>query len=155
MGRIASPYFATSSSSAARFRAVAATWSPRSRAAIAHSRPKPRDVPVINHVFMSRALPSTAIASFLSRQFTDRTISFDHMPASSVNELLLVASGYGSAQGLRGTAVLALARSRGRRRTLDAADHARRVLRRAPLRRLRRAPGGAARRPHRAPRGLA
>jgi hypothetical protein len=32
-------------------RAVAATWSPRSRAAIATSRPKPRDVPVMNQVF--------------------------------------------------------------------------------------------------------
>src|ERR1700759_3405137 len=32
-------------------RAVAATLSPRSNAAIAHSRPKPRDVPVINQTF--------------------------------------------------------------------------------------------------------
>src|SRR5829696_4170555 len=31
-------------------RAVAATLSPRSSAAIAHSRPNPRDVPVMNHV---------------------------------------------------------------------------------------------------------
>ena len=45
IGKIASPYFATRSSSVARFRAVAATFSPRSRAAIAHSRPKPGDVP--------------------------------------------------------------------------------------------------------------
>ncbi len=40
-------------------RAVAATWSPRSRAAIAHSRPKPRDVPVMNQVFMDA--PSVAV----------------------------------------------------------------------------------------------
>src|SRR3984957_1042233 len=56
IGRIASPYLATRSSSVAVSRAVAATLSPRSRAAIAHSRPKPRDVPVMNQVFMD-ALP--------------------------------------------------------------------------------------------------
>ena len=32
-------------------RAVAATLSPRSSAAAAHSRPKPRDVPVMNQIF--------------------------------------------------------------------------------------------------------
>jgi len=32
-------------------RAVAATLSPRSSAAIAHSLPNPRDVPVMNHTF--------------------------------------------------------------------------------------------------------
>jgi len=32
-------------------RAVAATASPRSKAAIAHSRPKPRDEPVMNQFF--------------------------------------------------------------------------------------------------------
>ena len=47
ISKIASPYFVTRSSSGPRFRAVAATWTPRSRAAIAHSRPKPRDVPVM------------------------------------------------------------------------------------------------------------
>jgi hypothetical protein len=63
MGRIASPYFATGSSSVARSRAVAATLSPRSRAAIAYSRPKPRDVPVINHVFVEcLQRPSAALA---------------------------------------------------------------------------------------------
>ena len=31
-------------------RAVAATRSPRSSAAFVHSRPKPREVPVMNHV---------------------------------------------------------------------------------------------------------
>ncbi len=42
-------------------RAVAATESPRSRAAIAHSRPKPRDAPVMNQIFalMSGAATST------------------------------------------------------------------------------------------------
>src|SRR5207245_10845196 len=39
------------SSSWEMLRAVAATLSPRSRAAIVHSRPKPREVPVMNHVF--------------------------------------------------------------------------------------------------------
>ena len=32
-------------------RAVAATLPPRSTATIAHSRPKPRDVPLMNHAF--------------------------------------------------------------------------------------------------------
>jgi hypothetical protein len=50
-GRIASPYFSTSSSNVEMSRAVAATRSPRSSAASVHSRPKPRDVPVMNHVF--------------------------------------------------------------------------------------------------------
>src|SRR3954453_22983803 len=48
IGRMASPYFCTRSSSELTSRAVAATRSPRSSAAIAHSRPKPRDVPVMN-----------------------------------------------------------------------------------------------------------
>jgi len=50
-GSSASPNRATRSSSDARSRAVAATLSPRSSAAIAHSRPNPRDVPVMNHTF--------------------------------------------------------------------------------------------------------
>src|SRR3954452_3046238 len=53
IGRIASPYFCTRSSRELMSRAVAATRSPRSRAAIAHSRPKPRDVPVMNQVFVT------------------------------------------------------------------------------------------------------
>src|ERR1700691_4799482 len=66
IGKIASPYVATRSSCQARFRAVAATLSPRSRAAIAHSRPKPRDVPVMNQVFMgapSRDVPLRVVTS--------------------------------------------------------------------------------------------
>src|SRR5437879_12251564 len=51
MGRMLSPYFARRSSSWEMLRAVAATLSPRSRAAIVHSRPKPREEPVMNHVF--------------------------------------------------------------------------------------------------------
>ncbi|GAA4291444.1 hypothetical protein GCM10023161_37660 [Mycobacterium paraffinicum] len=50
-GNSASPYFSAKSSSDAVLRAVAATLSPRSSAAIAHARPKPRDVPVINQTF--------------------------------------------------------------------------------------------------------
>ena len=34
-------------------RAVAATRSPRSSAATVHSRPKPRDAPVMNHVLLA------------------------------------------------------------------------------------------------------
>jgi len=45
-----SGWAATRSSSALRSRAVAATLSPRSSAAFAHSRPKPREVPVMNQV---------------------------------------------------------------------------------------------------------
>src|SRR6202034_2304117 len=72
--------------------------------------------------------------------------------SGSVNELLLVELARGPPQGLRGTAVLDVSRARDRRRALDAADHPRRVLRRPPLRRLRRAPRDVARRAHRAPR---
>ena len=39
-------------------RAVAATLSPRSRAAIAHSRPKPRDAPVMNQVRVLMSAPA-------------------------------------------------------------------------------------------------
>jgi hypothetical protein len=46
----------------ARLRAVAATLSPRSRAAIAHSRPKPRDVPVMNQTCADMRLLSRVIA---------------------------------------------------------------------------------------------
>ena len=46
----ASPYGSTRSSRLLVSRAVAATESPRSSAAIAHSRPKPREVPVMNQV---------------------------------------------------------------------------------------------------------
>ena len=51
MGSSASAYFWVRSSSVETSRAVAATLSPRSSAAIAHSRPKPRDVPVMNQTF--------------------------------------------------------------------------------------------------------
>src|SRR6185503_15018338 len=51
-GRSASPYLAPRSSSVAVSRAVAATESPRSRAAMAHSRPKPRDAPVMNQILL-------------------------------------------------------------------------------------------------------
>src|ERR1700743_4032719 len=58
IGRIASPNLSTRSSRVAVSRAVAATLSPRSSAAIAHSRPKPREVPVMNQVFWAmRSLP--------------------------------------------------------------------------------------------------
>src|ERR1700712_4611699 len=50
IGRVDSPYWDTRSSSVEVSRAVAATWSPRSRAAMAHSRPKPRELPVMNQV---------------------------------------------------------------------------------------------------------
>src|ERR1700684_458057 len=66
IGRIASPCLATRSSSDARLRAVAATLSPRSRAAIAHSRPKARDAPVMNQEFMgapSRDVPLRVVTS--------------------------------------------------------------------------------------------
>src|SRR5690242_10165911 len=59
-GRSASPYLATRSSSVAVSRAVAATLSPRSSAAIAHSLPKPRDVPVMNQtlLLMQEVMPA-------------------------------------------------------------------------------------------------
>src|SRR5690242_21871363 len=50
MGRILSPKRSTRSSRVLVSRAVAATVSPRSSAVMAHSRPKPRDAPVMNHV---------------------------------------------------------------------------------------------------------
>src|ERR1700761_2633276 len=48
--RKVSGYFAARSSVVPVLRAVPTTRSPRTRAAAAHSRPKPRDVPVMNHV---------------------------------------------------------------------------------------------------------
>src|SRR5262245_35144869 len=52
IGSSASPYFSARSASVAVSRAVAATLSPRSSAAIAHSLPKPRDVPVMNQTLL-------------------------------------------------------------------------------------------------------
>src|SRR6478752_4264453 len=49
-GSSAPPYFVTRSSRLDRSRAVAATRSPRSSAAMAPSRPKPREHPVMNQV---------------------------------------------------------------------------------------------------------
>ncbi len=63
-GSTASPCRSTSASRAEVSRAVAATRSPRSSAASAHSRPKPLDAPVMNHVFMgmsSRRYPSANV----------------------------------------------------------------------------------------------
>ena len=51
IGSTASPYVSTRSARVDVSRAVAATLSPRARAALAHSRPKPRDVPVMNQTF--------------------------------------------------------------------------------------------------------
>ena len=48
-------------------RAVAATLSPRSRAAIAHSRPKPREVPVMNQTFRSCVYPTHSGLSIPAR----------------------------------------------------------------------------------------
>src|SRR6478752_757977 len=61
-GSSASPYFCARSSSVAVSRAVAATLSPRSSAAIAHSLPNPRDVPVMNQTLlpMLGVMPATA-----------------------------------------------------------------------------------------------
>src|SRR4051812_31604118 len=50
-GRNRSPWAAARSSNVERSRAVAATESPRSSAAIVHSRPKPREAPVMNQIF--------------------------------------------------------------------------------------------------------
>src|ERR1700761_1244429 len=49
----ASPYFSASGASVEASRAVAATLSPRSRAASAQTRPKPFDVPVMNQTLGS------------------------------------------------------------------------------------------------------
>src|SRR5437763_10519364 len=46
-------------------RAVAATLSPRSRAAMAHSRPKPRDVPVMNQTLAAMRLPPVRMTTFM------------------------------------------------------------------------------------------
>src|SRR3954447_8601439 len=62
IGSRASPYFSARSVRVAVSRAVAATLSPRSRAAIAHSLPNPRDVPVMNHTFSAMPLPMPALA---------------------------------------------------------------------------------------------
>lgn len=43
--------------------AVAATLSPRSRAAMAHSRPKPRDVPVMNQTLATMRFPSVTMSA--------------------------------------------------------------------------------------------
>ncbi len=48
-------------------RAVAATRSPRSSAAIVHSRPKPRDAPVMNQVFEEAVMPSNVRPGVHSR----------------------------------------------------------------------------------------
>src|ERR1700759_1402392 len=58
---MASPYLTTRSASVAVFRAVTATLSPRSNASIAHSRPKPRDVPVINQTFSLTPLCNASV----------------------------------------------------------------------------------------------
>jgi len=47
-------------------RAVAATRSPRSSATIVHSRPNPRDVPVMNHVLLAMLIRLLDRASVLS-----------------------------------------------------------------------------------------
>src|ERR1700761_4362319 len=60
---MASPYLSTRSASVAVFRAVSATLSPRCNAAIAHSRPKPRDVPVINQTFSLTPLCNAFISA--------------------------------------------------------------------------------------------
>src|SRR6185312_12164342 len=58
MGSRASPYFSDRSARVVVSRAVAATLSPRSRAAMDHSRPNPRDVPVMNQIFSVIVEPS-------------------------------------------------------------------------------------------------
>src|SRR5882757_4359947 len=70
IGNNASPYLATRSSSVAVSRAVAATLSPRSRAAIVHSRPKPRDAPVMNQTLsaMPSPLPFRVLPAGYQRQ---------------------------------------------------------------------------------------
>src|SRR5260221_9824147 len=57
MGKICSLYCSTKSSISLRFRAVAATRSPRKRAASAHARPNPFEVPVISHVLLIYVVP--------------------------------------------------------------------------------------------------
>src|SRR4051812_48738595 len=69
-GSSASPYSAASSSSALGSRAVPATRSPRCSAALAHSRPKPRDVPVMNHVL----LPMTSRLARLVQREDDQVL---------------------------------------------------------------------------------
>src|SRR6478609_12128253 len=62
-GSSASPYFFDRSSSVPVSRAVAATLSPRSSAAIAHSLPNPREVPVMNKtlLLMLGVMPAAAL----------------------------------------------------------------------------------------------
>lgn len=55
--RIRSPYRSEVSLRLSILRAVTATLSPRSSAAMAHRRPKPRDVPVLNHTFEAWEIP--------------------------------------------------------------------------------------------------
>src|SRR5260370_38548863 len=50
---IASPYVSASGFRCSGSRAVAATESPRFKAASVHWRPNPREVPVINHIFLT------------------------------------------------------------------------------------------------------
>src|SRR5450432_1449374 len=54
-GSSAVGYLSASSLSGSSLRAVATTLSPRPRAAAAHSRPKPREVPVMNQTFVDIA----------------------------------------------------------------------------------------------------
>jgi hypothetical protein len=64
--KIASRYLATRSSRLAMSRAVAATLSPRPSAALAHSRPKPRDVSGNEPYLHSHRMPLTYRAAFRS-----------------------------------------------------------------------------------------
>src|SRR4029078_6047872 len=59
-GRPLPPYASTSGSTVSRLRAVAATRAPRSSAASLHSRSKPFDAPVTNHVLLMRCPPVAA-----------------------------------------------------------------------------------------------
>ena len=63
-------------------RAVAATVSPRSSAAIAHSRPKPRDVPVMNQVFTAMKSPSgrQGFSQAASRRAIRLLLTIAHRP---------------------------------------------------------------------------
>src|SRR5579863_9917018 len=103
MGRAASPNSAASSSSRAVRRAATATRSPRSSAAIAHSRPNPFDAPVINQVFGLIRVPATVsnpvVRLFGSLAYGPRPpvkpAPFDYHDPRSVAEVVDLLAEYG------------------------------------------------------------
>src|SRR6266508_1987018 len=101
-GRTASPYCSTRSRSVSVLRAVAATLSPRSRAARTNSRPKPFDAPVTNQTLLMMLL-----CSLCGRQSGQSRPLAQLSPCSVAGHAqLLVAGGLGGADAGKDAAQL-------------------------------------------------